>query len=312
MRYNNYSEYQKNKYGEKVYKIPINLPVTCPNRDGNINDLGCIFCSDKGAGFEALSNEMSVKDQLEKNIAYIGKRYGAKKFVAYFQNYTNTYLPIDQLVKYVEDSCIENIVEVAISTRPDCISDDYLQRIHEISEKKNVKVTIELGLQTVNYKTLKKINRGHTLAEFIDAVLRIRGFDFEICAHIILNLPWDDMEDTLETARILSALKIEQVKIHSLYIAKGTVLADMYENKEFEIISLDDYVQRVVVFIRNLSKKTTIQRIAARAPQEDTLFCNWSTSWWKIKDQVEETLESLEVEQGDLCNYLNGSALSEL
>jgi len=311
MRYNNYSEYQRNKYGEKVYKIPINLPVTCPNRDGNIDNDGCIFCSEKGAGFESLSNELSVKEQLDKNIEYISKRYGAKKFAAYFQNYTNTYLEINRLVKYIEEACIKDIVEVSISTRPDCISDLYLEEINKVAKEKNVKVTIELGLQTVNYNTLIKINRGHTLAEFIDAVIRIRKYDFEICAHVILNLPWDSMTDAIETAKILSSLSVEQIKIHSLYIAKGTLLCEMYEKNEFEIISMDDYVERVVEFLRYLSKDAAIQRIAARAPKEDTIFCNWNTSWWVIKDKIENRLEELNANQGDKCNYLNGSALNE-
>src|SRR5690606_32890734 len=152
------------------------------------------------------------------NMAYIKKKYNAKKFIAYFQNYTNTYLDLQLFKKYIKESIIEDIVEISISTRPDCISDDYLNFLDIVKKEHNVNITIELGLQTVNYHTLISINRGHTLSEFIDAVLRIKRYDFEICAHVILNLPGDTIIDSIETAKILSVLKVNQVKIHSLYI----------------------------------------------------------------------------------------------
>ncbi len=309
MRYKVYSSYLKEKYGEKVYKIPVSLPVTCPNRDGNIGNNGCIFCSDQGAGFEMLSETLSIKEQLDKNMDYMGNKFGAKKFIAYFQNYTNTYIEKEKLVQALSEASIDQMVGFAISTRPDCVSDAYLEAIDQVAKENKMDVTIELGLQTVNYHTLEKINRGHGLAEFIDAVLRIKRYGFDVCAHVILNLPWDEMTDTIETAKILTALNVEQVKLHSLYIEKTTELCKQYLNNEFEIISLEGYVDRVVTFLRYISEETVIQRIAARAPKEDTVFCNWDTSWWVIKDRIEEKLEDNQWQQGDLCHYLNGSAL---
>lgn len=311
MRYNTYAEYMKDKYSEKVYKIPINIPVTCPNRDGFISKGGCTFCGEKGTGFENLPNTLSVKEQLEQNIAYIQKKYNAKKFVAYFQNYTNTYLPIEKLIEYCNDACIEQVVELSFSTRPDCISDFYLDKIKEISILNSIQITIELGLQTVNYHTLRNINRGHTLAEFIDAVLRIKKYGFEVCAHIILNLPWDDNNDTIENAKILSALKVEQIKLHALYIEKNTEMCRLYEKNEIKMISLEEYVDRVILFLEYLSPHAVIQRIAGRAPEEDTVFCNWNTSWWKIKDMIEDQMERLDTVQGAKCDYLNGKALKK-
>ncbi|MCG8483773.1 MAG: TIGR01212 family radical SAM protein, partial [Clostridia bacterium] len=290
MRYYTYAEYMKNKYGEKVYKIPINIPVTCPNRDGNIAEGGCIFCGEKGAGFENLSNELSVREQLEQNISYIQNKYKANKFVAYFQNFTNTYLPLDQLLSYTEEACIEDVKEISFSTRPDSISDEYISMLQGIAGKYNKEINIELGLQTVNYHTLKKINRGHTLAEFIDAVMRIKKAGFSICVHVILNLPWDDEEDVIENAKILSALSIDQVKLHALYIEKNTPLCRLYEKGEIEIISLEAYVNRVILFLEYLKSDIVLQRIIGRAPKEDTVFCNWNTSWWKIKDKIEEKM----------------------
>ncbi len=311
MRYRTYSEHMQQKYGEKIYKIPISIPVSCPNRDGLLSVGGCIFCGEKGAGFENLPDVMPVSEQLKKNIAYIKKKYKAQKYVAYFQNFSNTYLPIEKLVQFAEETaCTESIVEISFSTRPDCISREYLKRLKEISLKYNKQISFELGLQTVNYHTLNKINRGHTLAEFIDAVLMIKRYNFEICAHTILNLPWDDEEDVIENAKVLSALTVEQVKLHALYIEKGTVMSDLYTKGKIHLISLEEYVNRVVLFLQYLLPDMVIQRVAGRAPKEDTVFCNWNTSWWKIKDRIEEKMEELDTFQGAKCDYLNGKALN--
>lgn len=296
--YNEYSQYLKLKYGEKVYKLPVNISCTCPNRDGTLGYGGCTFCADVGTGFEMLDNSLSVKEQLKQNMEYISKKYKANKFIAYFQNYTNTYMDMEKFKNYINDALMDNIVEIAISTRPDCISEDKLKFLYEIQNKYNVNISIELGLQTVNYHTLKTINRGHTLAEFIDAVLRIKKYNFEICTHIILNLPNDDIIDTIETAKILSALKVDQVKIHSLYIMDNTEMGRLYKNKEITVISKDEYVERVVVFLEHLNEDIVVQRLAGRAPKENSLFVNWGMSWWRIKDEILCKMESEKRYQG--------------
>lgn len=309
-RYKKYSNYLKEKYGEKVYKIPINLPVTCPNRDGQLGRYGCIFCGDVGAGFESLKNTLTVKEQLDKNIEYISKKYKSKKFIAYFQNFTNTYMSIHSFKECVEKAAqVTDIVEICISTRPDCINRSYLDILSKLKEKYGVEISIELGLQTVNYKTLKKIKRGHTLAEFVDTMNKINCYEFETCCHLILNLPWDDAEDAIEGAKIISALGINHIKLHSLYILKNTELGRMYEKGEISIISPKEYVDRVVNFIDYLNPDIVIQRLAARAPKETTLFCNWDMSWWRIVDMIEDRLEKLDIYQGKSYDYLNGKAV---
>ena len=164
-----YSKYLKEKYGEKVYKLPVNLPVTCPNRkEGG----GCLFCADAGTGFEAKESTMPVLEQLQSSREKVEKRYHAHKFIVYFQNYTNTFLPLPALLQYMEEAAgMENIVEISLSTRPDCIRQDYLEAFQNFRERTGIEVSIELGLQTVNYHTLSAMNRGHGLAEFINAVL---------------------------------------------------------------------------------------------------------------------------------------------
>ncbi len=311
MLYNTYSEYLKEKYGGRVYKLPVNLPITCPNRDGTCSVGGCIFCGDVGAAFENLPPEMSVSEQLKENMLFIGKKYKADKFIAYFQNFTNTYMPIEKFKEYILEARMENIVEVAISTRPDCIRDDYMKFLKEFSDTTGIEVSVELGLQTVNYKTLKKINRGHTLAQFIDAVLTVNKYGFDICTHLILNLPWDDFDDIKECAGILSALKVKQVKLHSLYIVKNTPMADMYLKHEFDMGTYMDYVERVICFLEYLSPEIIIQRLIGRAKEEHTLFANYGASWWKIKDTIDYEMDRRKTYQGSLCTYLGGSALKK-
>ncbi|HBD62864.1 MAG TPA: TIGR01212 family radical SAM protein [Clostridiales bacterium] len=290
--YNEYSNYLKEKYGGKVYKLPVNIPCTCPNRDGSIGYGGCTFCAEEGAGFETLDSCMSVREQIKTNMDYISKKYKAEKFIAYFQNYTNTYVKLEKFKQYILDAITENIVEISISTRPDCIGDEYLEFLNEIRNDYGVNISIELGLQTVNYHTLISINRGHTLAEFIDAVLRIKRYGFDICTHVILNLPGDNIQDTMETAKILSILKVDQVKLHSLYIMENTKMGIMYKNNEISMIAEEEYVERAVTFLEYLDSNIVVQRLVGRAPKEGSLFVNWGMSWWKIKDDILEKMES--------------------
>lgn len=168
-RYNLYSEHLSKKFGAKVYKLPVNLPGTCPNRDGTLGWGGCVFCDEEGAGFECLSNALSVKQQIAENMAFFRRRYHADKFIVYFQAFTNTYMPLESFKANILQALEQDVVGLAISTRPDCINDSYLAFLGEIKEKSGVDINIELGLQTVNYHTLARLNRGHSLAEFIDA-----------------------------------------------------------------------------------------------------------------------------------------------
>lgn len=309
--YNTYSNYLKNKYGEKVYKLPINLPLTCPNRDGTLSVGGCTFCGEEGGSFENLSNVLSVTEQIQTNKEYISKRYKANKFIAYFQNFSNTYLPLNDFKNYVNESIMDDIVGLSISTRPDCIDNDYLMFLKELMEEKEIEITIELGLQTVNYHSLIKINRGHTLSEFIDAVIRIKRFGLRVCTHLILNLPWDDMVDTIENAKIISSLGLDEVKLHSLYIIDGTTIGKQFKNGEIHMISKEEYIKRVIVFLEYLDPNIIIQRIIGRAPEENSLFVNWDESWWKIRDEIVSRMISMDTFQGKRFNYLNGKALKK-
>lgn len=308
-RYRAISAFLKEKYGEKVYKLPVALPLTCPNRDGSAGVGGCVFCGEIGAGYENLPASMTVQEQLVKNIAHIAPKYKAYKYIPYYQNFSNTYLEPERFKEYMEAGCIDSTVGLAIATRPDCINDTYLEILKGIKETYGVDIYLEYGLQSVNYHTLEKINRGHGMAEFIDAVLRTKRYGFSVCAHMIVNLPWDTMTDTIEGARILTALGVDQVKLHALYIVKNTLMAKWYEEKQFELISADEYIERVIAFLRHLDKNIVLQRLVGRALEENTLFTNWSMGWWRIQEEIERRMDERDVRQGDLCNYLNGSAV---
>ncbi len=310
--YKTYSQHLQKQFGERVYKLPISLPITCPNRDGCVGTGGCTFCGEEGGSFENLSNQLSVTQQILKNKSYIKKRYKANKFIAYFQNFSNTYLPLEEFKEYINEAIMEDIVGISVSTRPDCINDDYLIFLKEIKENYNLEIIIELGLQSVNYHSLKKINRGHSLAEFIDAALRINRFDLRLCTHLILNLPWDNMVDVVENAKVISALKVDEIKLHSLYIVEGTVLAEEYKNNEITMISKEEYIERVITFLEYLNPEIVVQRIIGRAPEENTLFVNWQESWWKIRDEIVSIMEERQTYQGIKFDYLNGKALKSL
>ena len=221
-------------------------------------------------------------------------------------------MPPEQLEAYVREACqSDDVVAVYIATRPDCVNDVYLEILARIAAEKNIDICVELGLQTINYKTLAKINRGHGLAEYIDAVLRIKKYGLLCCTHVILDLPWDDDADLIETARVISALGVDQVKLHALYIVKNTQMAEQYQNGEFTIISCEHYKKRVVDFLENLSPHIVLQRLIGRAPAENTLFSNWQTGWWKIRDDIVKFMQENNRYQGRLCNYLNGSAVQK-
>ena len=306
-RYRTYSSYLKELYGEKVYKLPLNIPVTCPNR---IDSYGCSFCGGAGTGFEAMDAQVPVREQLRKTKEKISAKYHAEKFIAYFQNYTNTFLPLEQFRNYLQEAAgVEDIVGISVSTRPDCIRKDYLDVLEETARTCNLKITLEYGLQTVNYHTLRQINRGHTLAEYLDAVLMTAPYGFDICTHIILNLPGDTLEDSIETAKILSALPIRSVKLHSLYVPKGSRLYQDFEHGKITLCSKEEYLDRLTAFICYVRSDMVIERLFSRVPKEDAGFSNWGVSWWKLKDELLELMEQRHSRQGRKFDYLNGAAL---
>ncbi|QTA38852.1 TIGR01212 family radical SAM protein [Thermosipho ferrireducens] len=291
-RYRKLSVELKKKYGEKVYRLPINAGFSCPNREDG--KPGCLFCDETGSGFTTIKG-IDIKSQ----IAEMKERYfkrGIKKFIAYFQNYSNTYASPEVLKEIYYQAIDKDIVQISISTRPDCVSDEILDLLEQLRNK--IEVSIEMGLQTANYHTLVKMNRGHTLAEYINAAMKIKNRDFELVSHVILNLPEDNMLDVIETAKILSVLGVDGVKIHSLYIVENTILGKMYKKEKIKIGTLEDYIERTVRFLEYLSPEIVIHRLVADPPKEGTIFGNWNKPKIQIINLIEKALEEKNTYQG--------------
>jgi uncharacterized protein len=303
-----YSKYLKDKYGEKVYKLPINVPGTCPNRDGLLGDSGCAYCAKAGAGFESLDSKIPIKTQILKNKDYIGKRYGAKKFIPYFQNYSGTYMKADKLKENLKQAIMPDIVGINISTRPDCISDEIADILKKLSKEFAIDICVEIGLQTANYHTLKKINRGHDLAQFVDAVIRLKTADISVSAHVIIDFPDDNLDDVIETSKVLSALKVDGVKIHSLYIARESEFGELYKAGKLSLIGEEAYIMRAISFLEHLSPEIYVERLLGRIPKKDSLTANFNRSWWAIKEEIEKKMMQEKTYQGAKFDYLNGSA----
>jgi len=284
----------KKKYGEKVQRLPLNAGFTCPNRENG--KPGCLFCDETGSGFTTFGN-LTIKEQLEKMKEKYRKK-GIRKFISYFQNYTNTYAPTDVLRKIYTEAIDEDIVQLDIATRPDCIDKEILEMVDKIRKDYKIEVSFDIGLQSANYHTLVKINRGHTLAEYIYAVNLLREYRFEVVSHIILNLPGDNMLDVIEGAKILSALNVDGVKIHSLYIVDGSIFGEMYKSGKLEVGTLENYVERTVTFLENLSPRIVIHRLVADPPLEGTIFGNWGKTKTEIVHLIEKRLAERNTYQG--------------
>ncbi|OAA31800.1 radical SAM protein [Kosmotoga arenicorallina S304] len=300
-RYKDLKSYLKKRYGEPVYRLPIDAGFTCPNRDGTLATGGCIYCDATGSGF-SVNRNLSIQEQMKERMEKLKSR-GIKKFMAYFQANSNTYAPLEILKELYSSALHDDVVILDISTRPDLVPDEVLELIAGF--KKRVDVFLELGLQTANYRTLRKINRGHTLAEFVDAVIRAKKFDLEVIAHVILNLPWDSLEDIIETAKMLSALQIDGVKLHSLYVVKNTPLEILFSSGKIEIVSLDEFIDRVINFLEYLDPEIVIHRLVADPPHEGTVFGNWSLPKIEILNRIEREMELRNSYQGKKYDYLN-------
>ena len=280
-----YSQFLKNIYGEKVYKIPVNTGGTCPNRDGTKGVGGCIFCSEVGAGFELLPETTDFLTQIEKNISYIRKKYKAERYLIYFQNFTATYLPLEQFDAYLKKvRLVDKVVGVCVSTRPDCLSGGHLDLLKQLQQE-GYDIFVELGLQSANDETLRKINRGHTVADYVSGAKTVKDYGFYLDTHLILNLPWDSNEDAVLAARLMNRVHTDSVKIHSLHIPYGTKLYELYQKNEIVVISKEEYFERLYLFLKELWPEIAVQRLFSRAPKEDTAFCNWQTGWWRLEEE---------------------------
>lgn len=295
-RYNQYSSFLKQKFGAKVYKITIDAGFSCPNRDGTISSCGCIFCDDGGSFSQAHSNKLSIEEQVQIGAETLKKRFKAEKFMSYFQAFSNTYKPVNELEKIYKASLNHpDIVGLSIGTRPDCIDDEKLKLISSFIP--DYYTWIEYGLQSAHDKTLQKINRGHNYACFLKAYETTKSYGINICLHVILNL-FETYEEMMETARTIAELKPDGVKIHMLCALEGTKLAEMYRAGEIYFMSEDEYVKTVCDFLEYLPPETTIHRLAGNGLRTELVAPRWIGKKLDCLNKIDREFERRNSRQG--------------
>jgi radical SAM protein (TIGR01212 family) len=293
--YNNLSSYLKERYGERVQRLPINAGFSCPNKTGEKGKGGCIFCESTGSGFASTKANVSISDQLK----FMMERYEgrASKYMAYFQSNTNTYANVDKLKELYDQSLIsDDILILDISTRPDCVEEEKLDLIASYKDK--VDVFLEFGVESTNTRTLSFMNRGHYLSDVIDGTLRAKKRNLEIIYHYIIDFPTDDRNDVVEMAKFANVMGIQGVKLHSLYIAENTLLGKMYKKNEIVPLTLEEYIDRVILFLEYLNPEVVIHRLAADPPEIGALHGNWGKRKIEIINMINNEMRKRDTYQG--------------
>ena len=300
-RYKHLNRYLKNKFGERTLKICIDGGFTCPNRDGKLSTKGCIFCSEKGSGEHIKSAENITKQVQNFFSSYKAQR--ANKFIAYFQNFTNTYDSIPNLkLKYDAALIDDRIVGLQIATRPDCINESICELLKTYTKK--YYVCVELGLQTSNDKTGKLINRGYTSLQFTQAVELLNKYNIDVVAHIMVGLPYENEIDLENTVNFINSHKLQGLKIHSTYVVENTVLADLYRNKKYEPISLDYYLEALVYILTHISPDLVIHRLSGDAPKDLLIAPDWNSHKKWVINGIEKLLKESNLYQGIFFDIL--------
>lgn len=289
MKYYPLSSYLKDKFGEKVYKITLDAGFTCPNRDGSVSHAGCVFCDDGGSFSKAHSRFLSISEQVDVGIKNQHERFGANKFMAYFQAFSNTYKPVAELKKIYSEALLRpEIVGISIGTRPDCVDNEKLDLIASFVPK--YETWIEYGLQTIHDKSLVWMNRGHDYKIFENAYFETKKRGIRVCAHVILGLPNETKEDMLSTARKLAELKVDGVKFHALCVMPNTPLEKMYNNGEISLLTEDEYVDIVCDCLKILPKNTIIHRLCGNGFSKTMIAPLWLNNKWETHNKINERL----------------------
>lgn len=296
-RYTDYNAYLRGLFGERIQKISVDAGLTCPNRDGTLSGTGCIYCNAKGSGTGAFSKGLCVKEQIEAGKIPAMKKYKARKFLAYFQSYTNTYAPVERLKSMFDEalSC-DGVVGMAVGTRPDCVDGQKIDLL--ASYARDFLVWVEYGLQSVHDATLALINRGHDFRAFERAMAMTRGKGINVCAHIILGLPGEDRAMMMDAARVLADLGVDGVKIHLLYVVRGTALERMFQKGAYQPLEQQEYVDLVCDFLERLPEEIIIQRITGDPHADELIAPAWAGQYRDTFNMIQHTLEKRDTWQG--------------
>ena len=290
--------YLKSRFKKKVFKVALNGNFTCPNRDGKVGTKGCIFCSPSGSGDFAGNPNDSLEKQFQVVSSIIHEKWKDALYIVYFQANTNTYKPLPELKELFEKaiSLNDKIVAISIATRPDTLPDDVVKYLGELNRR--LPVFVELGLQTANEDTALLINRGYKLDVMTDAIKRLRKENIEVIVHIINGLPFEDKEDMYKTIDYLNTQDIQGIKIHSLFVLKGTILAKMYLNNEFKVMEMRDYIEVTANQIARLKPNVVIHRINGDAPKDLLLAPNWSEKKLVVMNEIDKYMKEHDLYQG--------------
>lgn len=302
--YYSVNNYLFDTFGYKLYKIPINGGFTCPNRDGTLDTRGCIFCSNMGSGDFIQGKNLDINEQIDLGIEYISKKFpvtkNEKRYIAYFQSYTNTYSDIEDLKnKYTKAIENDNVAVLSIATRPDCISDEVIDLLKEMNQKKPV--WVELGLQTTKASSIKYIRRCYENEVYKESLIKLYNAGIsQIITHIILGLPYETKNDILDTVKYVTSIILENgynesnfgFKFQLLHVLKGTDLAKDYENNLFETLSLDEYIDILYDCILNIPEKSVVHRITGDGNKKYLIAPLWSTDKKKVLNKIKEIIKS--------------------
>jgi uncharacterized protein len=304
--YRSYHDFLKAQFGCRVYKVSIDGGFTCPNRDGSKGIGGCTFCDETGSSSRTNTLKTPIKEQLLRNIQHRRERFKAEKFIAYFQSYTNTYSRLERLKKLYDEAvqAHPDIVGLAISTRPDCVTEPILDLI--ASYKTQVpSVSVEYGMQTIHNQSLDRVNRCETFEEFEQALRWTKDRELEHCVHIILGMPGETHADMMATADKMAELRVDAVKIHMLVAMEHTPLAEEYRQGLWNPMGWPDYVATCTDFIERLHPECVIHRVSGNGHFKHVVAPTWMASQrQEVMRAIEETFASRETRQGSRCRFL--------
>ena len=296
-RYNSFNHHLKMVFGEKVYRVAIDAGFTCPNRNGLLAYGGCIYCDEAGSRASYVEPARPVREQLQSGIELLSRKYNVKKFIAYFQSFSNTYASVERLKSLFDEALsVDGVVGISVSTRPDLLPDEILDLLEEFS--KRTYLWLEIGVQSIHLRTLKKIRRFHGVAEIVDSILRAKARGIRVLAHVILGLPGESEFEIIETARVLSAFGVDGVKMHHLYVVEGTELAKIYRAGRLKVFETpEDYARVAVRFIEHLSPEIIIHRLAGKA-ERGLIAPKWTSNKFLGIQAIEKMLEERDTYQG--------------
>jgi len=296
-RYRTFNQHLKEQFGTKIYRVPIDAGFTCPNRDGVRAFGGCTFCDDRGSGAPTINLKLSIQEQLNTQIAHIRKKFKAKKFLAYFQAFSNTYAP-EAVLRELYDTAlaVPDVVGLCIGTRPDCLPDNILELLADYQKK--TFLWLEVGLQSAFNETLEKINRGHTAEEFFDCIERANKYGLNLATHLIFGLPGETKTQMLESVKQVSSIGLKGIKIHQLCIYRGTPLEQEYKQGQLDVFSEEEYIEMVGKALELLPADMIIMRLLAEGRKEEILAPQWCFEKTRLNATLEQYLDLHDIRQG--------------